>query len=553
MNFDKLTHNDIGQDVAPRTQEEWGDWVSARRLRGYLLGNTLADWLDCYGRDREFVRDDWVPDYDDRLDFFGFVTKQGVRFEGVVAGYLNDRAEVLRIGESGLEGQDLDKARETLSALADGCEVVHHGILWNPEDQTYGVPDFLIRSDIFDRLFPEHLGPGEVEQPAPGLDRPWHYVVLDAKFTRLKLGRGLKSVLAKGSSPAYKGQLFVYNAALGRLQGYVPPCGFLLGRGYDHESRKQEFPPRSDVATERLGPVPMDDALRQKATDAAEWIRRLRREGEGWSPLPQPSVPELNPPRDSATRWSDAIEQIARRRREADEGHTSIAVVSPPRVMVAEDEWREPAPLEFFVDFEFVSDLNDDFRSFPKSGGQAMIFMIGCGHIEDGQWRFRCLVAERLDSSSEARIVGAWLAHMDALSRRFGSDDPRIFHWADAERTQYDSARRRHPDLVWPDLNWFDLLKRVFRAQPVAVRGAHGLGLKSVAKALHAHHLIETSWGDSKVDGRGAMVGAWWCDAEARRKGIRLENTELMEEIRQYNEVDCQVMKEILSYLRGRH
>ena len=99
----------------------------------------------------------------------------------------------------------------------------------------------------------------------------------------------------------------------------------------------------------------------------------------------------------------------------------------------------------------------------------------------------------------------------------------------------------------------FDLYKRVFKAEPVFVCGAHDLGLKSVAKALHAEGLIETSWGDSKVDGQGAMVGAWRCDAEARQKGICLIDTGLMAEIQEYNEVDCRVMQEILYYLRANH
>ena len=182
-----------------------------------------------------------------------------------------------------------------------------------------------------------------------------------------------------------------------------------------------------------------------------------------------------------------------------------------------------------------------------------MISMIGCGHVEDGAWQFRCFVAERLDAASEARIVEAWLDHMDELGRRFRVEHPRIFHWADAERAWYESAREHHPDEGWRDLNLFDLLKRVFRVQPVFVCGARDLGLKTVAKALHARGLIETSWGDSKVDGQGAMVGAWRCDAEARRKGIRLADTELMAEIQEYNEVDCRVMQEILDYLRAHH
>ena len=68
-----------------------------------------------------------------------------------------------------------------------------------------------------------------------------------------------------------------------------------------------------------------------------------------------------------------------------------------------------------------------------------------------------------------------------------------------------------------------------------------------------SHGLIETSWGDTKVDGLGAMTGAWWCDEEADNRGVSLMDTDLMQEISGYNEVDCKVMMEIVRYLRMYH
>ena len=91
MNFHKLTHNDAGQNVAPRSaddREGWDAWVSATKTRGYLLGNTLGDWLHCYGEDHEFERD---PTPDQRLDLRQFNMKQGVAFEDHVAGHLAQR------------------------------------------------------------------------------------------------------------------------------------------------------------------------------------------------------------------------------------------------------------------------------------------------------------------------------------------------------------------------------------------------------------------------------------------------------------------------------
>jgi len=72
---------------------------------------------------------------------------------------------------------------------------------------------------------------------APELGGEWHYVLVDAKFTTLHLSAA-GQVGNGGSAPAYKGQLFIYNRALGNLQGYAPERAFLLGRGRGSRRRR---------------------------------------------------------------------------------------------------------------------------------------------------------------------------------------------------------------------------------------------------------------------------------------------------------------------------
>ena len=619
VNFRKLTHNGAGQHAAPHSSGDrkgWDQWVSATKTRGHPLGNTLGDWLHRYGEAHGFERD---PTPDERLDLRRFNMRQGIAFEDRVAGYLAQRADLTRITTDGLESRDLEKAKATIAALQAGCEIVHGGVLWNPETRTYGIPDFLIRSDVFDRLFPDHPDPyGGVggDQRDAGPRDGSRYVVVDAKFTTLHLfvqpapgRRPLKGsrpgeINNEGSSPAYRAQLFLYNAALARVQGEAPRLAFLLGRGWKQGSD------RGANATERLGPVSMTAELADSTQEAVRWIHRLRKDGANWRILPRPSLPELRPPSsgDADWPWKGAIRQITeelddpvrlwqvgppKRDKAAAEGITSWRdarvtaaslgvtgtrtepvleaildvnrtegpIVRPDRVTAAEDEWRPRPRLEFFVDFETVSNANDDFSTFPDKGGQPLIFMIGCGHVEDGEWRFSCFVADRLTAKAEATAIDAWIEHMRSVRRRLGvTETPLAFHWAHAEQSTlekaYNSACKRHPGKSWADsadFAWFDLLKDVVKEQPVVVRGAFGFGLKEIAKTLHGHGLIETSWEDSPVDGLGAMVGAWHCDREAEAKRTRLIDTGLMQEIQRYNEVDCQVMQEILDYLRDNH
>jgi hypothetical protein len=214
--------------------------------------------------------------------------------------------------------------------------------------------------------------------------------------------------------------------------------------------------------------------------------------------------------------------------------------------------------VELFVDFETVSNLADDFTRMPEEGGQPLIFMIGCGHLEDGEWGFAQFVTDRLDEASEERIIDAWLAHMAEVTERLApGTNPWILHWSPAEPINYEadyrSAKARHPEKGWPDLHWFDFLNRVVKAEPVVVRGALAFGLKAVAGSFRQHGLIETQWTDGPTDGLGAMVGAWACAAEAEATGCRLIDVDLMREIARYNEVDCRVMQEIVDYLREHH
>ncbi len=611
MSKNSITTDSAGELVSPQTTDEWREWVSASATRNFMLRNPLVDWLDLYGEEAGFTRDTEIEGYDASIDFTQFIMGQGNAFEAAVVRHLETLQPLLVIGSGHEDVQDLRKAEETFEALQAGQPVLHQAVLRDPDSKTYGAPDFLIRSDVLNQLIPGTLTGEEAATPAPDLgDHPWHYVVVDAKVTTLQiLGNG--GVANSGSKPAYKAQLYVYNRALGRLQGYLPKRSFLLGRGWEQGSGEKKQ--RGTSAMEKLGPVPQDQEVGGRplgdwAELGAAWVRRVRIEGSNWRALPEPSNSELWPNMgetsdfpwhaaksriadelsDLTLLWQVSADkrdraQLAGIRSWRDRRATSAAlgvtgerqgptlqamldvnqaddgpVVQPQRITAARDEWIETPPLEFYVDFETVSDLADDFSALPERGGQPLIFMIGCGHVENEEWVFESFVTDDLTEPQEARIIDAWFAHMSEVTERIGGKtDPPVFHWSSAEvsflESAYNAAKRRQARDDWPTPHWFDFLTRVARQEPLVVRGSLRFGLKSVAKAMHAHGLIETSWEDSPIDGLGAMVGAWSCAEQAARQGGTLMDVPLMREIARYNEVDCKVMMEIVRYLRSSH
>ncbi|HIC14291.1 MAG TPA: hypothetical protein EYO83_04045, partial [Gemmatimonadetes bacterium] len=358
--------------------------------------------------------------------------RKGREFEDAVVKHLETLLPIYNIATNPMQSRKLEAAEQTFEAMCRGEPAISQAVLRDAESRTYGLADLLVRSDELSRLFPSCLTEEEASITAPDLDgSPWHYRVIDIKFTTLHFysGGGLSD--SGGSAWAYKVQVYIYNQALGRLQGYLPPEAFLLGRGWEQTIKRQSL--RGTSCLDRLGAVPQGYASRSKgsvgsmADAAVSWIRHLRSEGADWQVLPEPSIPELRPNMGSTSDqpWHHAKQQIGseledltllwqvglKGRTQAHEANVfrwpdpdcvSSAVgvtgvkraptldamleinrsqggrpVLPDKLTASETEWRKEAPLEFFVDFETVSDLDDDFSRIPERGGQPLIFMIG--------------------------------------------------------------------------------------------------------------------------------------------------------------------------------
>ena len=598
-----ITQRDDGELVDPHNDGDWLDWVAARDVRNWCDNDLLVDWLSEFGEQHGFRRDDQLPGYDRVFDLARYLMDQGRRFEQAVLVDLQQRWPVTRIATRPDEARSLAAAEATWDAMKNGAPLIASAVLRDPERRTFGVADLLVRSDVLGELCPYAFIGDQLELPVAAMRHGRHYRVVDIKFSTLHL---LKDGGLGADSLDVMAQAWIYNEALGRIQGFTPPAAYVAGRAW------RQTGARGDRCWEKLARVPRETFVRSRDEDlgavvarAIVWVRRLRTEGAEWRVLPIPSVAELWPnmkagsdfpwhtakveiaaklgeltilPRVNTdlraaahavgvTRWDDARTSASLLGLDGQHGHTLDAVIAvnrdagdvlrPERVSADQEHWRVPPPAEAFVDFEFVHDMDDDFSTFPRKGGQALIFQIGSGTYRERRWSFRQFTVDDLGVEAEARMIDDWLAHLGEVAREAGSSsasDVRLVHWSLAEESNferaYESARSRHPDRSWPPLAWYDLLGRVFRAQPVVVKGAFSFGLKSIARAMRSHGLIETAWGEGLADGAGAMAGAWAAAADSRARGRSLTESPVMQEIARYNEVDCRVMAEILDYLR---
>ena len=299
MGINAVTHALDGTEVIPSTDSDWDDWVSASSTRNHVLDDPLLDWLNRHGEAQGFKRDDQAT-FDERTDFLTFIFRKGAEFESAVVEHLSTLTDVHTV--AGSEGgyaarRDLAVAQATFDAMHRGEPIIYQGVVRDAETRTYGSPDLLVRSDVLLELFPGSISPEAAAISARDLGDPgWHYRVVDTKFSTLGLAAG-GELGNGGSAPAYKVQVFIYNRALGRLQGYEPPESFLLGRGWEQTLRGETT--RVHNCMDRLGPVPQDYSSRTRAPltvqadAAADWLRRMRGEGHLWKIVPEPSIDEL--------------------------------------------------------------------------------------------------------------------------------------------------------------------------------------------------------------------------------------------------------------------
>lgn len=611
MDFSSTLASEHEEDGS--VSEDNAHWIAATWTRNFMVSDPLLDWLDLYGEEKGFKKDKEYEGYDERMDFSLFIRDKGVSFENAVIKHFSSLMPVYTVGGKipGETTSDRPKVlSQTIDAMKSGKPLIYQPNLSNATNFTWGYPDLIIRSDKLREIFPESISEEESKIGAPGIGL-WscHYRVIDIKFTTLPFNKGGDLSTSDDSIWSYMAQVYIYNMALGNMQGYTPHGGYLLGRKWRQGEQ------RGNNCMDRLGFVPMNvnsvkrGPLDKMVQNACLWLRNLVIDGSSWDVTPIPSLPELRPDMSSSsdTPWHRAKAEInnvvkdltslwyvgvAKRDIANQQGifkwdepsYTSRDVgvkgqktepvlqkiidinrdangqaIMPNKIVNTDNSWRNGNHLEFYVDFETVSDLDDDFSTIPVSGGQPLIFMIGCGHLEGEEWKWECFTTDSLTEDSEASIIDQWFEHMETVKESFDVKDydPLVFHWSHAEQSTFEnafnSAKNRQPDYQWNSPNWYDLCSKVVKAEPFVVLGSFGFGLKTVATAMRKLGVIDIEWDSGPTDGLGAMVGAWQGAQQALHDGVSMQSNALIQEISKYNEVDCKVMAEILLYLRKNH
>ena len=628
--FSKPQINDSEQE-----HNEQNDWVSATRVKNSLLKDHCIDWLDMYYKDLGFndnksqtqsqsqiqttthtqqntsqsqihidkkLKLSTTKDIDSKNQNIFF--EMGNKFEQKVIEYLRDKypTKIKKVVMGYVSPSDQNT---TLKYMQEGIPIIEQAALYNYSNRTFGVADLLIRSDWINKLIEESVIPKNMEHhKASKLKGKYHYIVIDIKWSTMHFCANGQTLRNNDRFPAYKGQLAIYNAALGQLQGYTPSSAYILAKSWVIDSVKNKSEGHNCFT--KLGHIDFDgfdNKYIKNTFDGVMWIRNVRNNGFRWSCL-KPSVPELYPnmcnkldspyhgiKKDLAKELNELTEiwMVGPKNREIAHNKNIFSwknkncsaknmgingiKVSPivdkiihinrdsknliePKIITNNDNnWQTETELDFYVDFETLSGtLYDEINILDNKSYNPFLFMIGIGYICNGSWQYLSFTATDVTLEEELRIINEFTnfinSYVSTYNKLHTDKTPKIakiFHWSHAEKSIMATLNRRHNKNWLKGVIWCDMHK-LFLDVPIVIKGLKKFTLKDVAKTMKEHNMIESNWLDNGIaDGLTAMI-----EAVRYYKSKRTDNM-LMMHVTNYNEADCKIVWEITHYLRKNH
>jgi len=320
-------------------------WVSAGKTANWMRNDPLLDYLSMYCSESpsivpDIIMGNTVNKYNEenvvvpKTHPHAFILEQGNQFEIAVLAHIKKKFPK-KVVQVAFNKKDIildSKAKETIEHMKNGVPFIYQAVLHDWDTQTFGSPDFMVRSDYLHKLVKvnpltkdEYTVPANfslietnnIQQPLE-LGQPihtfskrkrskkssirnvnnWHYVIVDVKYSTLKLRTDGIHLTNGGNMATYKAQMYIYHRALSTIQGVEPKNAYLLGRTWNYV--KNNIKVKGNGPFERLGSInftntKLDKHIIDKSNDAVTWIRRVRNEGMFWSISPKPSIYELYP------------------------------------------------------------------------------------------------------------------------------------------------------------------------------------------------------------------------------------------------------------------
>ena len=595
-------------------------WISATKTKNYLIKDPVLDWLEKYylrysfgekNINKQKLKVDRMNINQEMTIMTNTLFKKGNEFEKLIYDEIENRIGSKNCVDVISDYREccIEKMNDTIKYMEKGIPIIRQAVLYNPDNHTYGIADLIIRSDYINELFDdkiEHINNNEVNIGCK-FSNNYHYRVFDIKWSQLQLCSDGFKILNTDRFPAYKGQLAIYNLALGKIQNYIPDTAYILGKSYKFEFCAETY--YGNNSFDRLGHVLFDD-FDQKyielTSKAIEWYRDVINEGYKWNIITnkrQELCPNMCNSNDApytgikqelALRKAEltSIWRVGIRNREIAHSNnifswkdenccssnmgisknnapivdsiisvnkTSEKLYSPEKIKSELYNWRDQRKyVDFYIDFETINDVfYKDEVSVNNNKNNNYIFVVGIGHYNfNNEWVFKEFHMKKLTDEEEVRVINEFKEYVYEIfekMKKLTTSKIRFFHWSQAEASFLENFNNKNDLSLTNFLNKIEFadLYKLFTSEPICINGSLSFKLKDISKSLNKHGIINSNWNGTNVaNGLNAMLDGCYYYKCIENNKLNKEAKQMFDNIISYNEVDCKVMGEIVQWMR---
>ena len=599
-------------------------WVSASKTRNCMLDDPIIDYLDY---NKIYEPDDLnlnIPDrkrkyssIDTTDEFLKILFANGIEFEKRIVDKLKEdlSKDIITI----LDTTDRTKlfknttdpvyAYITKYMMTQGYGIIYQGVLHDPETQTYGLPDLMIRSDFINKIFDEEIETDERILESTG---QLPYYIVDIKNSTMHLSAKNDNVLNYVNTKPFKGQIAIYHQILSKMQNYDTSKGFILASKWTRKQRDITY--QSTNPFDRLGIIDFsnNDSLYLKSSiDAIKWIQLVKDPFNNLNCL-EPNHLNLYPNMCNQTdgKFKKVKKHLAKRNYEITNlwmcgpkhrsnafksnikkwsdpklnsnilgltGKTASTVdlmlnlnrsdnlnIYPDKIKSRLYDWTDRNKLAFYVDFETINpnifnllnpaDIYD--LEIDSSNYNDLIFMIGVGYSVNNEWKFESFIAKDLSDQSQITIINQMIDLIKNIAKEnnINYEDCNIYHWSSFEQIILNKLTSKY-NITHPKFKWADILK-IFHEEPIIIKGALNFSIKTIGKAMFDLGMIQTYWNSdsSCSNGLDAMYQSYQIYSKREKSNINTDNCSIEDDpqmitIAEYNMIDCKIMWDILNGL----
>lgn len=607
--FDKINDNlnnkidDNDNNKKNKTDDKWNYMISAGSVRNYMLDDPLDDFLDYYDikslLDKPIKKDNYVKKNKEYKASTKYYMDNGKEFEDFLINKIKENHKVITVSTTGLDSRSVELFNETIKLMKEGVPIIYQGVLHNYDNNTYGIPDLIVRADYINKLLNYNaISEKESHIGSPNLNLKYHYKIIDIKGSTISLKSDGIHIRKTCSIPAFKGQLYIYQKALNNIQGININKAYIWGKKYDHNTNIYNYMNKLGTIDYDINNNPNDDfKYIKKTNDAIKWVQELRMNGYKWCLLPKPSRAELYPNmKNSASEYIKLKQQLADKLYEItniwncgidmrEKAHSknilgwndpkcttknlglkknnqnkiidsilninrqNKILISPSKIIYDRNNWiKTPKDtMNFYFDFESFSESNLDINNM-------YVYLIGVGYVKDNTWIYKDFLMKNKNNQSEYDMTFEFIKYIKNILILEKKKKATCFHWCSHEKTCYENIKLKNSNIIFDDsfLNFYDLNK-IFVNEPVVIKGAKNFKLKEIAKTLYNQRKINSSWdsNSSCIDGLDASILA--INIYNNLNNIILTDLPEIKDIINYNEIDCKVLFEIHQLIKNEH